>query len=227
MNGVLKSSLLSPKILDDVTDELIRIGSLDKECSTDKLVELYPYGSRVYGCANAQSDYDMIAVYTSDFGKKEFTGSLIHVTAYGMIAFDSQLFMQEISAIECISLPQEALLIHKSDPVYKLNLSRLRSSVSEKASHSFVKAKKKLTVENSFDPYRGKKSLFHSLRVIIFGCQIAMYGKVTDFSAANHYWKDIVLNNSNDWQYYYGIYKPEFNKLMTEFRKLAPKEPNE
>jgi len=225
MNGVLKSSLLSQPILEAVADELISIGALSAEHSTDRLINLYPYGSRVYGCAGLQSDYDMIAVYDANVGKTEFTGPTIHVTTYGKKAFDAILCCHDISAIECVSLPEDAVLVNKNSPVFRLSVPHLRSSVSETASHSFVKAKKKLTVANSLDPYRGKKSLFHAFRIIKFGCQVAKYGKVVDFSEANGYWKDIVLNNINDWEYYYGKYKPEFNSLMTEFRKLAPKGP--
>jgi hypothetical protein len=224
VNGVLKSSLLSPTILDKVADELINISSLSANHSVDQLVNLYPYGSRVYGCAGPQSDYDMIAVYDSVINKTEFLGQVIHVTAFNEQEFRKLLAEHEINVIECVSLPDDAVLINKNKYDLSLSLEKLRRSVSENSSHSFVKAKKKLTVEKDLDPYRGKKSLFHAFRIVMFGCQVAKHKKVIDFTEANHYWKDIVLNECNDWAFYHAKYKPEFNAIMTEFRKLAPKE---
>jgi hypothetical protein len=224
MNGISKSSLNLNKILELATDELIKAGVQDTDYSIDNLLNLYPYGSRVYGCAGPQSDYDMIAVYNSVKDKTEFSGQIVHVTAYSQTKFKKILIEHEISAIECVSLPEHMVLMAKNKYELSLSLSQLRKAISEKASHSYVKAKKKLTVEKDLDPYRGKKSLFHALRVIKFGCQIAKYGKIIDYADANSYWSDIVLNECNDWQFYNSKYKQEFNELMTEFRKLAPKE---
>lgn len=194
----------------------------------NKLLNLYLYGSRVYGCSSPQSDYDFIAVYDYDSpgDADEFKSSrtMINISVYSPTRFATMLGDHEISAIECISLPEDDILINKCQHPFLLSLPQLRKSISEKTSHSYVKAKKKLTVEKDLDPYRGKKSLFHAFRIAKFGCQIAKYGKIVDFTEANYYWKDIVLNEHNDWQFYHNKYKKEFNELMTEFRKLCPKE---
>ena len=220
----MKSSIFPKTIVDIATDELIKVGKQNPDYSMDNLLNLYPYGSRIYGCAGQQSDYDMIAVYDTPADKTDFEGQNISITAYSQAKFNAVLAEHEISAIECVSLPDDAVLLAKANPKFVLSLPTLRSSISEKASHSYVKAKKKLTVAKDLDPYRGKKSLFHAFRIIKFGCQIAKYGKVVDFTAANNYWQDIVLNKCDDWQFYHAKYKPEFNSLMTEFRLLAPKE---
>ena len=93
--------------------------------------------------------------------------------------------------------------------------------MSQKANHSFVKAKKKIEVEKDY--YVGWKSLFHSLRILVFGIQIAKEGCISDYSAANDYWHEIREANQYDWSYFKSKYQPEHNRLATEFRKLAPK----
>jgi hypothetical protein len=86
-----------------------------------------------------------------------------------------------------------------------------------------IQGKKKLTVEKDYSPYIAKKSLFHSLRILIEGIQIAKYQKIIDYSQANYLWEEIVNNKVNDWSYYKEKYQPLYNKLNSEFRIYAPK----
>jgi len=207
-----------------ITDELIKLAAQHSEYRIKNLMNLYPYGSRVYGTDNEKSDYDFIAVYNRVEDKNEFKGELIHVTAYSVAEFLKQIKQHEISVLECWSLPDNQVPINNIDFKFELNLPALRRSISAQASHCFVKAKKKLTIEKDLDIYVGKKSLFHSFRTILFGIQIAEQGKIVDFSAANAFYDAIVLSPRCDWEYLKATWKPEYNKLMTEFRKLASKE---
>ena len=42
-------------------------------------------------------------------------------------------------------------------------------------------------------------------------------------SCMNHLYDEIVLCESNDWEYYKNKYKPFYNSIKTEFRLCAPK----
>jgi hypothetical protein len=101
---------------------------------------------------------------------------------------------------------------------FKLNNSLLRNEISAKSSNSWVKASKKLTVEKNSE-YIGKKSLWHSLRIVIFGIQIATKGKIVDYTAANYLYNEIINSGNDDWSYYKDKYQSVFNGLCTEFRK--------
>lgn len=185
---------------------------------------LYKYGSRVYGCANEASDFDYILVVDKPVDKEEI-GTSVNINVYSLVRFLEKLTLHDIDALECACLSKKDMLINRlsfNDLIIRKPI--LRRSVSEKASHSFVKAKKKLTIEKDFNPYIGKKSLFHSLRIINFGTQIAQHGRIIDYSSANNFWNEIVNNPINDWQYYKDKYQPVYNSMMTAFRKLAPKE---
>jgi hypothetical protein len=110
---------------------------------------------------------------------------------------------------------------------FKLDLSKLRHSLCAKSSNSWVKAKKKLTIEikkgveeNPEDV--GKKSLFHAFRIIEFGKQIAKNGKINDYGFCNELFKEIIYSYS-DWNNLFEDYKKKYNNLLTEFRVLAPK----
>ena len=206
----------------EVTESLIKLASQDTRYAISNMLNLYSYGSRVYECSGPESDFDFICVYKSVDSKIEVKDGLVHVTAYSAEEFKKQIDLHEMSVLECVFLPDTADKIVSMDFPFALSLPTLRASVSELASHCFVKAKKKLTVEKDFAPYIGKKSLFHGLRVILFGTQIAKYGRIIDYSEANNYRSDI-MTFPDDWESLRKKYKPEFNRLMTEFRKLAPK----
>jgi len=209
---------------------LIKIFSYEGIDNT-RVFGLYQYGSRVYGCATEQSDFDYILVVDQPIPNKEIRveksdiNHPVNINVYNLVEFLSRIALHEVDALECAFLPKKNILfnsINFNDYIFRKDI--LRRSISEKASNSFVKAKKKLTVEKDFNPYIGKKSLFHSLRIINFGTQIAKDGRISDYSAANNYWKEIVENPENNWQYYKDKYQPVYNSMMTEFRKLAPKE---
>lgn len=193
--------------------------------SDTDIISIFPYGSRVYGTNSEKSDYDFIII--SNKSVKEFALSSndnkINVHLYSVSDFQEQLNNHKISAMECFFLPKDKLLKSSNLFKFKLNKNLLRSVISEKASHSWVKAKKKLEVEKDKDVYIAKKSLFHSLRIIDFGTQIAKDGKIIDYSSSNNIWDEIKDDGIDDWDFYKEKYQDIFNSRMTEFRKLAPK----
>lgn len=194
--------------------------------SEPDVLSIFPYGSYVYGTNSQLSDYDFIIVCKNDTVKNDFSlerdGMNVHV--YEEDVFIKQLADHKVSALECYYLPEKwkHLTYNKKYP-FKLDLKILRSSFSEKASHAWVKSKKKFEVEKDRNVYIAKKSLFHSLRIIDFGIQIAKYGKINDYTVANRYWIEIKDNPYEDWNTYKDNYQEVFNMKMTQFREVAPK----
>lgn len=203
----------------------------------------FPYGSRVYGTGSQKSDFDFIYivddqfveeldeqyVFHSDFDNvnKVYTDHFheINISIYGKTKFQQMCDDHHISALECIFLPDNLIKYHIADYKFKfeLNLQQLRKSISEKASHSWVKAKKKFEIEDDRNIYVGKKSLFHSMRIIDFGTQIAKTGKIENYQSCVGLWNEIKNNLSESWKDYESFYKTKHNEMMSEFRKLAPK----
>lgn len=188
-----------------------------RECD----VVLIPYGSRVYGTHREDSDYDYIGLVPAnrmvDTGT-EYRWNTLNVHIYNRYDFQKQLERHKIHTLEAYYLPNSCV---PKEFKFELDLPKLRVEVAEKASHSFVKARKKIDKEHDF--YVGFKSLFHSLRILNFGIQIASKGKI-DYTAANKYWFEIRDAGEYNWDYYKNKYQPVYNELATEFRKLAPKE---
>lgn len=187
---------------------------------------VYPYGSRVYGTHHEFSDYDFIAI-KSGIKFTQIEVGKTDIKVFGPQEFQEQLNQHEIFALECFFLNEDEILKKpKRNFDFELSLSLLRSSISEAASHAWVKAKKKFVSPYSFtedELIRGKKSLFHSFRILNFGIQIAKNGRINNYHAANECYYEIMKELSTDWDIYHEKWKPRFNQLATEFKKLAPK----
>lgn len=182
---------------------------------------LIPYGSRVYKTHEELSDFDFIAIIKSTTRtvngiEKTYNKTNIHI--YDKENFQTKLNEHKIFALESYFHHDQLI---KDEFEFKLDLNLLRKEISSVSSNSFVKAKKKIEVESDY--YIGWKSLFHSLRIIMFGIQIAETGKIYDFSQANNYWLDIVREKCYGWKPLQEKYKPIKNELLTKFRKIAPK----
>ena len=189
------------------------------------ILNVYRYGSKVYKSDNETSDQDFIIIFKNGTVKDEFavTRGDISVHMYQHSSFQDLVTRHKITALEMCFLPKQFVLKEDKPFNCKIDLQKLRSTISEKASHSFVKAKKKIIVEKDRDLYISKKSLFHSLRIIEFGIQMAKHNRITDYSAANDIWIDIYTDPSTDWEHYHEKFKPIFNSKMSDFRELAPK----
>jgi hypothetical protein len=187
---------------------------------------VYRFGSRVYGTNTAQSDHDFIIVRESEIPREDFSAQCgaYNATAYSTQEFQRQIDAHEISVLECLWLGPEHILLEKVKPRFNLDKSKLRASLSARASNSWVKAKKKLTVSQDFNEYIAKKSLFHSFRILSFGIQIATKGQIVAYDEVNNLWQSILENSNTDWEYYYSQYHQRHNRMQSEFRKVAPKE---
>lgn len=189
------------------------------------VLAVYPYGSRVYGTSKPRSDYDFIIITKNLTTDTLGLSNHIHATIYSLRDYEQRLREHEISILECMSLPRERMvkaLVHPQ--LDTINLHTLRESISAKSSLSLVKAKKKLTLyDDKESKYIGLKSLFHSLRMIRFGSQIATHGRIIDYGECNELY-DQMMNDPLDWDFLLEKYKPLHNKWMTEFRILAPKD---
>lgn len=206
------------------------VNQIDNQAS---IAVIYHYGSVVYGTQTPQSDIDYICVVHSD--NKKFNGEQVSFYADNMkhdvqfmtvSHFQNMLSEHKIWALECFFL-SSAHIVYQGDVQWQFSLdkAKLREGVSSVASNAWVKCKKKLEVEQM--PYVGLKSLFHSLRVLHFGIQIAKLNKIADYSEANLFHADILSVLDTDqcqWTYLKTKYQEVYNQLSSTFRLVAPKE---
>lgn len=191
-------------------------------CSPRKILGIYQYGSRLYGTASEDSDWDFVVVvdglvgdeYYKQHETEEFDIHLMTLKHYNKL-----LLEHNIMALECY---YQQYPIMKCQVEFQMSLPLLRKSISSVVNNSWVKARKKIEIVEE-DSYIGIKSLFHALRIISFGISIAKENKIYYSKAPVSL--DLILHvyNQGSYELLNTTYKPIFNKLMTEFRIVAPK----
>lgn len=212
--------------MDDKEKKLI------KEIQDDSnIVAMFDYGSRVYKTNTEISDRDVVVVlknHQNDLLTSkliEQLSKIFDVTAYSEEQFLEKVNLHDIDALECMYLPNDS--VYKNELIgfnIPIHLPTLRHSVSQKASNSWVKAKKKFSVEADFDPYIGKKSAWHSIRILDFGTQIATNQKIINYTSVNHLYQPIM--NCQTWEELELNFKKVHNEYASKFRLHAPKEIN-
>lgn len=199
----------------------------------------FPYGSATYGIKPTEySDIDIVTIVDDSVDFSSYYNEIYEEkTSKDGIEIDNQYIKESnfiemvknhhIIGLESMWLPKEMINgDYKYAQYFELDKWKLRQTISSIVSNAWAKCHKKLTVEKDYDFYRGLKSLFHCLRLLIFGIQIATYGKIIDYSAANHYWEDLWEKDivpSHKWEDYKAMYQPQLNALRSEFVKLCPK----
>ena len=194
-------------------------------------INIYYYGSCVYGTFCYNSDYDFVVVlpdnlkeeYRSYYPMDQVTfmvdGEKFDYNIYFESDWIKELNNNTVTAMEIWSYGIDSEYIVKQQKWYDANIDpkKIRHSFSLVASNSWVKAKKKLTVEKDYNPHIAKKSLWHSLRIYMFGIQMMRYGRIVDFTVANKYYNEII-NSPNDWEYLKNKYQPLRNELHSQFK---------
>lgn len=173
------------------------------------------FGSYVYGSTKSHSDVDVVIIQ-DDLNGHTTKFKNIDAQFVSESLFKSQLNNCEIKALEGYFCDYKYF---KFELKPKIDWTKLRASISQKSSHSWVKAKKKLEVDH--ETLIGQKSLFHSLRIMDLGIQLATTKTISNFSASNHYLDDIMKYYT--WAELKEKYQPIYNNLHSEFKKVCLK----
>lgn len=202
--------------------------NLTKYINDDNVLNIYVFGSRVYGTATPESDTDVIMVV-----KEWFDSIDINIHVYTVEQFQLLVNRHDIQAMECVFAPKEWVLKNKqyfSMPIFSAPL--LRVAISTIASNSWVKGKKKLVVAGDYDMHLAIKSIFHSLRILDFGIQIANTMSIQNFGSMNYILDDLKkmsqqYQREDLWMKIDDKYRKLFKSKSTEFKLLAPKDTSE
>ena len=185
-------------------------------------INVYCYGSIVYGTfIDGVSDRDFIVVVPDEMeelDEQQFEYDNCQYTVHAAKNWQVMLDRCDVDAIECYFLPEQFICKETVVFIADITKEKIRNSFSHVASNSFVKCKKKLEVEESYDPKTGKKSLWHSLRIVDFGIQMLEHGKIINYASMNHLYDEIVKSEETNWEYFKTKYKPVYNALKTKFR---------
>ncbi len=184
-----------------------------------RIQNVYIFGSQVYSTASVTSDYDILIIAKTPYEERELVVDNCNIHILTLDRFLEGLKQNHIRNIECLMAPTEFILKEEINIPLNIKEVGLRHSISHIVSNSWIKSKKKLEHD---DYYIGLKSLFHSLRIAMFGIQIIEHGKIVDFKCANHIWNQL-QSKTWTWEQLNETFRPLRNKIMTDFRSVTSK----
>lgn len=203
----------------------LHYGSLfaNKKSFSEKIIGLCEFGSTTYGTTHKNSDYDFVVVLDLPLESYfQYCSDDVDIHIFSKPFFLKKLYEHDIMALEVYYNPKQIVSFDWVD--FELDLVKLRHKISAIVSNSWVKARKKVNLENE-DSFIGIKSLFHSLRILSFGIQLAE-NKIIDFESCKDDWKMILgmYERNHTIEEIMEYFKPSHNANASKFRILAPKE---
>jgi hypothetical protein len=156
-----------------------------------KVINIYPYGSKVYGTATEHSDDDFVIVFKGSllpsgaFKDNAISSNdyKIQGVCYSRSGFIDAINNYQVTALECIFLPENRMVKNAMPmSLRKLDLKEMAKKIISTASSSWHFAS---LAYKSEDIDGSKKNIYHALRIVEFGLQIKEHGKIIDYSASN------------------------------------------
>ena len=73
------------------------------------------------------------------------------------------------------------------------------------------------------------KSIFHSIRILDYGIQLADFNEIRDYKRVNYIWEELynlldLYTHDKLWEIVHAKYQKVFREKSTEFKKLCPKD---
>ena len=208
---------------------------------TGKLMEIYfDRGSVLFGTTDEQSDIDLGCIVDNNYDLSKFehtneeefekrlysetferNGKKYDVQYVRESDFIDMIREHRVFAIEALFQPPCLEYLK----YFHLDTWILRQEFSRVSSNSWVKAKKKMTVEKDLDMRCGAKSLFHSIRILMFAVQIAKNGVINHYNCGILLHKEIMedLKNGFTWEDFNKKYKPIWKEWHHAMVELCPK----
>lgn len=206
-----------------------------------KLRVVEHYGSTVYGTRTERSDIDIIAISESEedsytiYQSKDYPELSDYSRDVDLHIISTKTFQEILNNHDIMALETYYQMHEMNKELFEftLDLDKLRRKVSAVCSNSWSKARKKLDIPEE-DDYLGLKSLFHSIRILSYGIDLARDG-VIDFKnilidgekiSCSNFWKQLQYEYNQGWRWkeFKAEYTPLQNSNATLFRLLAPKE---
>jgi len=152
------------------------------------VLNAYVIGSRLWGTATSQSDFDLVVVAASWPPSKPQTvhNGMFDAKVLSLANFEERLQQHEFEELKCCWLP-EAFVLKETVPAVQLlkggiDRVKLRHIVTERTEKDLAKAAKFIEKDKK---YEGGKILLHALRLNVLGTQLAREGRITDYRAIN------------------------------------------
>eukprot|EP01012_Entosiphon_sulcatum_P033644 TRINITY_DN42603_c0_g1_i1.p2 TRINITY_DN42603_c0_g1~~TRINITY_DN42603_c0_g1_i1.p2 ORF type:complete len:232 (-),score=52.88 TRINITY_DN42603_c0_g1_i1:21-689(-) len=148
-------------------------------------LNVYVIGSRLWGTARADSDWDLLIVVEGSFAKASVhANTLVDATVVGQPEFVDLVRQHHSLALLCLWSPPENVLQRRFDPLgsFKLDAKQLVDATVQETERDLKHAAK---VRQKGNEKQADKVLVHAYRLLLFADQILASGRITDHTCAN------------------------------------------
>lgn len=164
---------------DDVFNLILEEKALE---SKDQVLNVYVFGSRLYGYAKKEtSDWDFIVVVDCEYfaGPKLIERGKLNLNLYHKNYIQFLLDENVVWFVMILWIPTQFAWLVKQQFSWKLRKNALKKMINLDVQHNFTKAKR--LWKNPSTQLIAKKNLLHAKRWLEYGRQIAEHGKIIDF----------------------------------------------
>jgi len=156
-----------------------------------KVIYCVIYGSLVYGTSHHDSDIDLIIVLQDDYPHIPTDTISLHephighldISYYSLSSFNQDLKNNEVKAVESIFIPEQFVIMGDQkyfQQYFTCTPQSIRHTFGKVCRNAWNKGVKKLTREKDhIEHKRGKKSLYHSIRLFHFALQLYETKKIS------------------------------------------------
>ena len=152
-----------------------------------RIFNVYVFGSQVYETDTSSSDWDIIIVANNSVESVELRHEQFNIHILTPDKFKEDLKWHKPTILECAFAPPYAKLKESIKfNQFIIDKKKLRHAILHTSFMSWKKSKSKI---DTSEYHSAIKSAFHSIRLIMFGIQIARSGKINNFCEANIIWR--------------------------------------
>ena len=188
----------------------------------DDVLWIIQYGSSTQGIKDYK-DIDYMVIVKDNFDLHKVDRKVIgnyDFNFYTLSQFNTMMLNNDISCLEAYVCEDKYYVKGDRIPL-KINPDKVREQCAKVSSNSWVKAKKKLTIDKDYNPYIALKSLYHSMRILALGTNIL---GDKEFSLGLYYYECIQLHklifdmDSCSWEKLDGFFREFYNKSRSCLR---------
>lgn len=189
--------------------------------STNNIINVYRFGSFVYGTQNANSDIDYIMVLNNyRIPYENFRLGNINIQIYTLAEYQKKINNNEFPLIETTFYPDEFIIQENYQITPALNASRISDSAIEQAYVDYNRAKRN-TISGEKSGYFVRKNLFHAFRKLVFAIELITKNTIEDFTIAMPYYDLVFSREFNTPEEIDSIFKTTFDTLIEQTRLLG------
>ncbi len=212
-----KDSNLRSQMINLIKDSKMNIKTIASKLkiNENEILNIYLLGSRLWGTAGPQSDWDFLIVLKSlPSGKATTHNAEIDATLYSKEKFLENSKENSFLELLCRFLPQEYVWRESVDLKKEICVipKLLIKSVKEEADRDWNFAKKQIEKQNI---EKGKKILIHLLRMLQITIQILQNTSSSiDFYVGLQYKEILDFHFEKSWESYQALFQVEYSSLL-------------